>query len=122
MSWWKRFREFDRKGLLIDKVVGSKAYTKMGYVFDRRIFRVYFFLIVVPMILWVMWSSGVGWREFYVSCPISGYGQCENPFYLNCDMKGCESIKYMEFLPRGFEMGNKPTAEFERTMRNLRIS
>ena len=110
---WNKFREWDKKGLLVERVKGSKAYTKKGYVIDRRIFRVYFFLLVLPAILYVVLTAGVGWSEFYVSCPIDGYGECKNPFYLNCDREECRQIESREFLPRGFQLGEKPSKEFK---------
>lgn len=114
-DWWRRFRAFDNKGLLVERVEGSFAYTRRGYVVNRWIFRAY--LVSVLLVLCVVGlTSHVGWREFYVSCPLDAPGPCKNPFYLDCPVAGCRQIEREEFLPRGFSLGRAPDAGFEKSV------
>lgn len=115
---WQRFRANDRKGLLIDRVEGPLAITKRGYVFDRRAFRAYALLVGV-VIVYIMFSSGVGWRELYISCPWTNERDCENPCYHNFRDERCSEIVLREYLPRGYTLGRTPPPEYEAQVRGL---
>lgn len=117
MGWFRSLMEFDGKGLLVDRVVGDLAFTRRGYCFDRRVFRVYL-IVVFGMLALVMFSSSVGVHEFYLSCPVDG-PSCSNPYYLSCDRVECESIRGQEFLRPGFHLGTPPTEEFGRLVRDF---
>ena len=79
MSWWSRLREFDGKGLLVDRVSGELAFTRKGYCFDRRVFKSYLILVFLVLSL-ILFFSHAGLKNFYLVC--DNYGQpCVNPFY-----------------------------------------
>lgn len=129
MNWWRRFREFDNKGILIDRVEGSMAYTKRGYVFNRWIFRAYVVLVFL-IILFIIMNSSAGWKEFYLHCPTQeeaaerGYvnyygGWCDNPCYRDYDNDYCAPVADMELLPSGFTIGNPPSEELSRQVNGL---
>lgn len=116
-DWWLKFRAFDKRGLLADRVEGSKAFTSKGYVIDRRIFRWYFFGLVLPMIVVLMVVSDVGWREAYVSCPVEATGPCENWCFQGGDR--CGAAQFVETLSPGESIGIAPSPEFERQVRGV---
>ena len=126
---WKKFREWDNKGLLIDRVDGCMAYTKRGYVFNRWFFRAYT-AVIVMVVLFIILNSSAGWKEFYLHCPTEeeaaerGYanyfgGWCSNPCYRDYDNKYCALVADMEFLPSGFTIGNPPSEELSRQLNGL---
>ena len=108
---WRCFREWDRKGLLIERVEGSRAYTSRGYVFDRRVFRVYA-LLVLACLLYIIFSAGVGWREYYVYCSLKNVDGCGNPCYYNYYQEECAPIRELERLPPGFLLGKLPSERY----------
>lgn len=110
-NWWRRFRSWDNKGLLIDRVKGDLAITKKGYIFDRRIFRVFLIFMFLMVTYFVATSENVRLHEFYLVC--RGPTPCQNQFYHACDIEECKSIENQELLPAGFELGKKPDPLFE---------
>ena len=108
MGWWKRFREWDQKGLLIDRVEGEKAITKRGFIFDRRIFRVYM-IVVFAMIFWIMATSSVPIHAFYANCSANGPA-CPNPCYKGGDR--CGEYQFMETLQPGITIGTPPDQSY----------
>lgn len=109
MSWWKKFREFDNRGLLIDHVEGHMAYTKTGYVFNRWFFRAYVLLLVLVIVAAIGTASELSGH--YVHCP-EGAGSCPNPLFMNCAYDWCRDFEMLEFLPAGFTRGSPPGDEY----------
>jgi hypothetical protein len=116
MGFWKKLREFDKRGVLMERVEGPFGITKKGYVVDRRVFRVYMAL-VVALIAYIMFTSGVGWNEVYVACPLDHMGECENPCYLGGDK--CGALQFQEYIAPGTEFGRLPPPEYESQKRGL---
>ena len=120
-SFLQKFREFDAKGLLIDKVVGPLAYTKDGYVFDRRVFRTYALLLLL-IIVYIGATHNVGFNNFYLHCAVDDNPietQCVNPCYENYDREECAPIVDLETIPRGFTLGTPPDPSFMRAINVL---
>lgn len=115
-EWWRRFREFDRKGPFIHKIEGNFSITTGGYRFDRRIFRVYLGVVFL-IILGTMITSSVGWREIGLSCPSNTPGACPNPCYQGTGR--CAPYAHIETIQPGETLGTLPTREFERRVRGV---
>jgi hypothetical protein len=111
-SWWARLRSFDERGLLIDRLEGDLAITKKGYIFDRRIFRVFLIFMFATLAYLMFTTTNVQVHEFYMVCV--GPTPCQNQFYHACDREECKSIENQEVLPAGFELGKKPDPIFEK--------
>ena len=117
-DFWRRFRAFDKKGLLFSRVEGCMAWTLRGYQVNRRIFQVYL-IIVLGLIAFMFFSSPIGWREVYVHCPANSTEPCINPLYLDCPLEACESIELNKTLPQGFELGTPPSQDFNQQLNGL---
>lgn len=115
MGWWKKFREFDEKGLLIDRVEGDFGITKRGYVFDRRIFQGYMILVFL-VIFGIMLTSKVPIHAFYATCAANGPA-CQNPCFHAGDR--CGVYQNLEFLTPGSVIGTPPDPAFGRQLRGL---
>lgn len=108
---WKKFREFDERGLLIARVEGSKAYTKSGYVFNRWIFRAAFSVIIILIIFLAI--QGYAWKSYYFKCPEDSFEPCRNPFISSngpvnyCLVEDVELCSVPTLQP-GEEYGPKP--------------
>lgn len=120
MGWWRKFREWDDKGLLIDRVDGDLAITKRGFIFDRRIFRSYVILVFV-LIFWIMLTSKVPIHAFYFECSVNGPA-CVNPcFDAGRHVKGdrCSPYADNEFLRPGESIGMPPDPAYGRQVAGL---
>lgn len=123
MKYWKKFREFDKKGLLLRESGETYSVTHTGYVLDKRVFRTAMILIGVGIcaVLISALQQGVGWEEVYFYCPSNFDGggtnyfgtNCQNPFYLNCEYEACRDYVLMETVPPGTLMGKPPSEEYE---------
>ena len=115
-DWWRKFRAFDSRGLLIARVDGRFAFTKSGYVVDRRIFQAYVGAVVVALFL-IGIQSGVGWSEAYTHCPVDAVGKCWNP----CFGEGgrCAVISGQEFLSPGESLGTPMKPWFDDALRGV---
>lgn len=109
MNWWRRFREFDRKGLFVDRVEGRFAFTRKGYVINRGIFWVYF-AVLLMMLLGVGYVyRDVGWRSMHFSCGDDSLPPgCENPCFGKEDCGVAGSLRDVPFIPPGEGFGSKP--------------
>ena len=115
-SLWQRFRDFDRRGLLVERVQGHLAFTQRGYVINRRIFQAYIAIVILAIIALGL-LSGVGWREAYAHCPVGTVGKCWNPCF---EKEGrCSSINNQEFLLPGETLGVEPNTDFQNGLRAL---
>lgn len=117
MGKWSRFREFDRRGLLFERVDGVKAYTRTGYCVDKRF--VWGALVLTLLVVWLAFvearSMGVGAHEFSISCPADSPGPCMNPCYLG--KIDCGAIQFKEYLQPGESYGPDPNDFFALTTR-----
>jgi len=124
-KWWQRFRSWDEKGPFMQRVKGELVFTKGGYCFDRRIFRVVVIIMFLG-IFGIMITSNDGHENFYLHCPQNNsMGQsspCNNPYYLSCDREECQGISQEQTLPPGFTIGNPPSEILSRQIRGLVIS
>lgn len=107
----RKFRAFDQKGLLFSRVKGPLAFSRRGYVVDRRIFRIPLF-VTLGLLAYLFFTSPIGWREVYVHCPENNTGPCHNPFYHDCPVAACKSIEAEQWIPAGFELGRPPDQNF----------
>lgn len=79
-----------------------------GYVFDKKIFRTGFLIIV--LLLLVATAYYFQKNPFYVSCPVEANGICINPYHDNCDffsgrLKEYKGLCEREFLFAGESYG-----------------
>jgi hypothetical protein len=115
--WLNRIKKLDRNGLLFERSeYVDKAYTRTGYVVDRRVFK-WAWRVFFVALFFIAYSHGWTASDLiirpHVSCvaPYEGYvGEgCDNPYYMNCPYKSryCDQLYYLEKLPVGYEIGGK---------------
>lgn len=107
---WRAIRRFDSRGLLFERTEGHLAYTRTGYVFDKRFIWVSMvvMLIVVVQAYFEAGSLGFGWRETSAHCPADSIMPCQNPCYRGGDR--CGALQYRETLQPGERYGPDPSA------------
>jgi len=91
------------------KVYSDEPYliTKSGYVFERRIFRLYALGVVVFAIFLFLTAGGFGKQYAYTECKNDFIGNnlpCDNILYGKCDLPACQKA----VLQPGESIGEKP--------------
>lgn len=118
MTWrenLQKLREFNRNGLLVQRVEGRFSFTKTGYRFDRYLIRIALALsmaIILGMFAYGV-HQGVRLNELYVDCPFdTPYPGCLNPYYMTCDEDFCRDIVGIKTFQPGTTFGEPPNEAF----------
>jgi len=119
VGWWQKFREFDRRGLLFERVERHLAYTSQGYVVNRWIFRAYFLVLLLCIVAVAVEYRAIGWQSMYFSCDAENLLGCENPCYGEPDCGVFGSLQYVALIPPGEGFGVPPDPAYEQRVRGL---
>ena len=118
-SLWQRFRDFDRRGLLVARVNGHLAFTQRGYVINRRIFQAYLLVVILCLALVAYTYRDVGVRSLYFRCDINSTTACENPCYGESDCGVYSSLQNVRYIPPGEGFGNPPDEGYQKAVRDV---
>lgn len=94
------------------KVYNDEPYliTKSGYVFQRRIFRLYALCVVILAVVFFFSAGGFGKQYAYSACGNDFIGNnlpCENMLYDKCDLPACQK----PVLQPGEVIGERPRTD-----------